>query len=86
MASMKSILLPLLEEISDGADTRLALHERCKDVIPDWHQFKRIFSGLIADGLIARKGTVFNTFGWDIVVFGLTEDGMSVVQSFGGDV
>lgn len=86
MASMKNILLPILEEISDGPASRVDLHNRCKDIIPDWPQFKRIFSGLIADGLVSRKGTGFNIFSRDIVLFGLTEEGETVVQTFGGDV
>ena len=78
MATMKNVVLPILEEISTGDGTRMELHDRCKDIIASWSQFKRIFSSLLAEGLIARKDVSWPD------QFEITEEGREIVQSFVG--
>jgi len=75
MATMKNIVLPILEELSTGDGTRMQLHDRCKNIIASWTQFKRIFSMLLADGLIARKDVSWPD------QFEITEEGREIVQS-----
>jgi len=76
MATMKNVVLPILEEISTGEGTRMQLHDRCKNIMSNWSQFKRIFSSLLADGLIERKDVSWPN------QFAITKEGKEVVQSF----
>ena len=81
MASMKSVVLPLLEELSVEDDTRMGLWKRCTTIIANWENFKVIMTSLIADGLIEKKSARPAT-GGDIAVFGLTAQGVEVVNTF----
>ena len=80
MAIMKNVVLPILEEISTGEGTRMELHDRCKDIMTNWPQFKRIFSSLLADGLIGRKWSTMRLGQAD--QFEITKEGREIVQSF----
>ena len=81
MASMKNIILPILEEVSLATNTRMGHHGNCKHLVPAWFHFKRVFSLLIADGLVEQTGSKPGT-GGAIALFGLTKAGKEVVQSF----
>jgi hypothetical protein len=83
MATMKNVILPILEDIAQGDDTRMGLHKRCEHLVPAWFHFKRVFSFLIADGLVEQTGAKPGT-GGAIAIFGLTEVGRDVVQSLVG--
>ena len=79
MATMKNLVLPILTEISTGEGTRVELHGRCKDIMTNWPQFKRIFSSLLSDGLVERKWSTMRLGRPDQFV--LTKKGKAVVQS-----
>ena len=81
MATMKNVILPVLEEVALGDNTRMGHHSNCEHLVPAWFHFKRIFIQLIADGLVERTGSKPGT-GGAIAIFGLTEAGREVVQSF----
>ena len=83
MPTMKNVILPVLEEVARGDNTRMGHHSNCMHLVPTWFHFKRIFSLLIADGLVERTGAKPGT-GGVIAIFGLTDEGKEVVQSFTG--
>jgi predicted transcriptional regulator len=74
---MKNLVLPVLEEISTGSATRMDLWKRC-GVDVSWEQFKRIFSSLLADGLIERKWHTMRLGQAD--QFDITKEGRAIVQ------
>ena len=82
MSRMKNIMLPILEEIAEGPDTRVNLHTRCKHIVPSWSSFKRILSALCSNELVERKGWVQKPESMGPETFGLTKDGTVVVESF----
>jgi predicted transcriptional regulator len=80
MSAMKNIVLPILEEISTGAGTRMDLWKRCMIDDVSWEQFKRIFSSLLADKLIVRTWKTMRLGRAD--EFELTKEGKEIVQDF----
>ena len=80
MATMKRLGLETLENIHlDGPATRKELWER--NPVCSWEMFKRLLGSLTADGVVERRCATPGKTDPAVDLFGLTPDGVELVQS-----
>jgi hypothetical protein len=82
MPRLRQMTTPILIEMfENGKGTKKNIWERCKDDIPSWETFKRVFSFLIADASVERISDIEGKSG-KIPVFDLTKKGKEVGSWF----
>ena len=82
MPRLRQMTTPILIEMfENGKGTKKNIWERCKDDVPSWETFKRVFSFMIADASVERVSDIQGKSD-KIPVFDLTNKGKEVGSWF----